>query len=75
MDCGSLPAVNYASELEEAQRLFDSAQSCISLQKDAEALDKLKQCLNIRRGVLYKHHEDIIGTLDLIGKVYAISGD
>ncbi|XP_012254183.2 SET and MYND domain-containing protein 4-like [Athalia rosae] len=74
LDCGISPAINYAAELREAQSLFDAAQVCIELEQDAEALNKLKQCLNIRRSVLYKHHEYITNTLDLIGKVYAISG-
>ncbi|XP_046603722.1 SET and MYND domain-containing protein 4-like [Neodiprion virginianus] len=73
-DCGATPALNHNSELREAQNLFDAAHVCIEMENDDEALNKLKQCLNIRRSILYKHHQDIINTLDLIGKVYAISG-
>ena len=74
LDCGATPLVTYAPDLKEAQDLFDAAQGCIDHEKIDEALDKLKQCLCIRRNVLYKHHEDIAVTLDLIGKVYAIMG-
>ncbi|XP_033229555.1 SET and MYND domain-containing protein 4-like [Belonocnema kinseyi] len=74
LDCGATPLVTYGPDLKEAQDLFDAAQGCIDHEKVEEALDKLKQCLCIRRNVLYKHHEDIAVTLDLIGKVYAIMG-
>ncbi|XP_051169953.1 SET and MYND domain-containing protein 4-like [Leptopilina boulardi] len=74
LDCGATPIVTYGADLKEAQDLYDAAQGCIDHEKIDEALYKLKQCLCIRRNVLYKHHEDIAVTLDLIGKVYAIMG-
>ncbi|XP_043683945.1 SET and MYND domain-containing protein 4-like [Vespula pensylvanica] len=74
LDCGATPTLNYDIELKQAQDLFEDAQVYIEMEREEEALDKLKQCLSIRRSVLYKYHEDITATLDLIGKVYAIMG-
>ncbi|XP_066589940.1 SET and MYND domain-containing protein 4-like isoform X2 [Prorops nasuta] len=74
LDCGAVPNVNYQAELDEAQDFFDAGQVYIDLEREKEALDILKICLNKRRNVLYKYHEDITVTLDLIGKVYAIMG-
>lgn len=74
LDCGATPTLNYDIELKQAQDLFEDAQVYIEMEREEEALDKLKQCLSIRRSLLYKYHEDITATLDLIGKVYAIMG-
>ncbi|KAK2583765.1 hypothetical protein KPH14_009675 [Odynerus spinipes] len=74
LDCGATPTLNYDIELKQVQDLFEDAQVYIEMEREEEALDKLKQCLSIRRSVLYKYHEDITATLDLIGKVYAIMG-
>ncbi|KAG7205129.1 hypothetical protein KM043_005500 [Ampulex compressa] len=74
LDCGAMPIINCQIQIKLAHDFFDEAKDYIEMEKEEVALDKLKQCLSIRRNILYKYHEDITTTLDLIGKVYAIMG-
>ncbi|XP_015595002.1 SET and MYND domain-containing protein 4 isoform X2 [Cephus cinctus] len=74
LGCGVLSNILYRDKLEKAQKLFDSAEICIELDDNiAEALNKLKECLTIRKNILYKYHDDITLTFDVIGKVYAMA--
>lgn len=74
LDCGATPVINYQIELKRASAAFDAAQIYVELDREAEALAKLKECLSIRRTILYKYHHDLTATLDSLGKVYAIMG-
>ncbi|XP_014467646.1 PREDICTED: SET and MYND domain-containing protein 4-like [Dinoponera quadriceps] len=74
LDCGATPVVNCQNELKNAVTAFDAAQIYIELEREEEAVVKLKECLSIRRNVLYKYHQDLTATLDILGKVYAIMG-
>ncbi|KYM99194.1 SET and MYND domain-containing protein 4 [Cyphomyrmex costatus] len=75
MDCGAAVYENiYDFTLRQAQHYFEKAEICIENEKYDEALDKLKKCLLLRKEALYKYHDDIADTMDLIAKVYAIIG-
>lgn len=74
-DCGVAVYENtYDYTLRQAQHHFVEAKTCIENEKYEEALIKLKECLLLRKSTLYKYHEDIAATMDLIAKVYAIMG-
>ncbi|EFN83374.1 SET and MYND domain-containing protein 4 [Harpegnathos saltator] len=74
LDCGATPYINCQIELKNAVTAFDAAQIYIELEREEEAVVKLKECLSIRRNLLYKYHQDLTATLDILGKVYAIMG-
>lgn len=76
LDCGDVTDLlkSKLMELKEAETFFDAAQVCLEQNNPEGALDKAKQCLQIRKNLLYKHHEDIAMTLDLMAKVYTIMG-
>lgn len=74
LDCGATPFINCQIELKNAVTAFDAAQIYIELEREEEAVVKLKECLSIRRNLLYKYHQDLTATLDILGKVYAIMG-
>lgn len=75
IDCGAAVYENiYDFTLRQAQHHFIKAKSFIEDEKYEEALIKLKECLLLRKDTLYKYHEDIAATMDLIAKVYAIMG-
>ncbi|XP_012526872.1 SET and MYND domain-containing protein 4 [Monomorium pharaonis] len=74
-DCGTTVYHDtYDFTLMQAQQYFVKAEMCIEDEKYEEALAKLKECLLLRKGALYKYHENIATTMDLIAKVYAITG-
>lgn len=75
IDCGTAVYHDiYDFTLIQAQQYFAKAEICIEDEKYEEALVKLKECLLLRKGALYKYHENIAATMDLIAKVYAITG-
>ncbi|KAL0119343.1 hypothetical protein PUN28_007693 [Cardiocondyla obscurior] len=75
IDCGAVVYENiYGFTLRQAQHYFTKAKTCIQNGKYDEALIQLKECLLLRKDALYKYHEDIALTMDLIAKVYAITG-
>lgn len=74
LDCGATPTIIYHFEAKRAQSAHDAAQVYLDLGREEEALVKLKECLSIRREVLYKYHEDTMMTLDSIGRVYGLMG-
>lgn len=75
IDCGvAVYHDTYDFTLIQAQQYFAKAEMCIEDEKYEEALVKLKECLLLRKGALYKCHENITTTMDLIAKVYAIMG-
>ncbi|TGZ49030.1 Uncharacterized protein DBV15_10838 [Temnothorax longispinosus] len=75
IDCGAAVYENiYDFTLRQAQHHFAKAEICIEEEKYEEALIKLKECLLLRKDALYKYHEDIAATMDLMAKVYAIMG-
>ncbi|OXU21510.1 hypothetical protein TSAR_009791 [Trichomalopsis sarcophagae] len=61
-------------ELEEANKLFETANINLKSQKVKEALENAKQCLEIRKRILYEYHESVTLTYDLIGKIFAVTG-
>ncbi|XP_076384434.1 protein-lysine N-methyltransferase SMYD4 isoform X2 [Megalopta genalis] len=70
LDCFDNPKDYQQNKIEQAEKLFQDAQSYISQKKFEEALEKLKECLNIRRTVLYKYNEDTVNTLISISEIY-----
>jgi len=75
MDCGAGVCENiYDFTLTQAQHHFATAEIYIETEKYDEALVILKKCLLLRKDALYKYHEDIADTMDLIAKVYAMLG-
>ncbi|XP_076660150.1 protein-lysine N-methyltransferase SMYD4 isoform X2 [Halictus rubicundus] len=74
LDCFDNPKDFQQNKIEQAETLFQAAKSCIAQEKVEEALEKLKNCLNIRRRILYKYHEDIVSTLNLISELYITKG-
>jgi hypothetical protein len=65
---------NKLYELEEANKLYESAKLYIQSEHNEEALETAKKCLEIRKNILNKHHEVVAFTYDLIGKILAIMG-
>ncbi|XP_078040998.1 protein-lysine N-methyltransferase SMYD4 isoform X2 [Augochlora pura] len=70
LDCFDNPKVYQQNKIEQAEKLFKDAESCISQGKIEKALEILNKCLNIRRTVLYKYNADITTTLISITKLY-----
>lgn len=63
------------SDLKKAEILFNCASDAAERGNDDVAVERLKECLRLRKEHLYKYHEDIANTLDFIGKIYAMSGE
>jgi len=75
MDCGKIfKEINCLVSLGQAQIFFEEAVNLTNNDQYQEALKRLRQCLSIRREILYKFHDDITATLDFIAKVYARTG-
>lgn len=74
MDCGDKPTKYCKSKILQAEEIFEIAQISLELGETEEALEKLKQCLNIRKDVLYKYNEDITVTLNLMAEIYKRMG-
>jgi len=74
LDCGATTIINYVEKLKEAQDHFKEAEIAIENKKYSVALTYLKKCLLTRQNVLYKYHDDIVITWDLIAKVYIMMG-
>jgi len=75
LDCGATAIADDISEkLEEAQNHFNEAEIAIENKEYSVALAYLKKCLLTRQNVLYKYHNDIVITWDLIAKVYFMMG-
>ncbi|KAJ8681664.1 hypothetical protein QAD02_017456 [Eretmocerus hayati] len=61
-------------DLEKASELFDSSLNDMQSRNFSEALRKAKLCLQIRENHLFKYHESIAQTFDLIGQIFAMKG-
>ncbi|XP_072746541.1 SET and MYND domain-containing protein 4 [Anoplolepis gracilipes] len=75
-DCGSTVfELTYIYKAKQAQvhakNYFKETEYYIREGNLEAAIVELKKCLSLRKSVLYKYHEDIIITLDLMGKLYA----
>ncbi|XP_063982204.1 SET and MYND domain-containing protein 4-like [Diachasmimorpha longicaudata] len=69
-----IDVVSQTKDLETAQNLFALSQDLQDLGKFEESKRNLLQCLNIRKKILYRHHEDVAITLDFLGKVSVMMG-
>ncbi|KAM0725205.1 SET and MYND domain-containing protein 4 [Formica fusca] len=74
-DCGATVfELTYIYKAKQAQvyakNYFKEAEYYIREGNLEEAVVELKKCLSLRKSVLYKYHEDIITTLDLMAKLY-----
>ncbi|XP_011502335.1 PREDICTED: SET and MYND domain-containing protein 4-like [Ceratosolen solmsi marchali] len=65
---------NKLHELEQANKLYELSRFFMQSENNEEALEKAKQCLEIRKNILNNHHEAVAFTYDLIGKILAIMG-
>ncbi|XP_076243429.1 protein-lysine N-methyltransferase SMYD4 isoform X2 [Calliopsis andreniformis] len=74
LDCNDKPKNHYQSKLQQAEELFEEAQSSIDVGDTKEALDKLKKCLRIRKTILYKYNKDISLTLNVMENIYTSRG-
>lgn len=74
LDCNDRSQILNSKKIIEAEEIFQAAQTAFKLGKPFEALSKLKECLHIRRAVLYKYNESIIQTLQLMGEIYETIG-
>ncbi|XP_011635042.1 SET and MYND domain-containing protein 4-like isoform X1 [Pogonomyrmex barbatus] len=75
IDCGATVYNNiYNHTLSRAQFHFTKAEFNIENEEYEDAIISLKECLFLRKEALYKYHEDIAATMDLLAKVYAIMG-
>ena len=62
------------SDLEEASRLYETTKMYIKTGNIKEALENAKKCLEIRKCILYEHHEAVALAYDMIGQILAIMG-
>ncbi|XP_076624715.1 protein-lysine N-methyltransferase SMYD4 isoform X2 [Colletes latitarsis] len=74
LDCGNKPKICQESKIQQAAKMFHTAQDFMDLGKIDEALNELKKCLHIRKAVLYKYNVDITITLNLMEKIYTTMG-
>uniref|UniRef100_A0A0C9PWD0 SMYD4_3 protein n=1 Tax=Fopius arisanus TaxID=64838 RepID=A0A0C9PWD0_9HYME len=63
-----------AKDLKRAQDLFVTSQNLLDVGKFEDSKQKLLECLNIRKNLLFKDHEDVSIVLDSLGKISVIMG-
>lgn len=73
-DCGATVfEFTYIYKIRQAQlhanTYFNEAETNIRNENLIQAVAELKKCLSLRKKILYKYHEDIIATLDLMAQL------
>lgn len=74
LDCGSRSRDSILRKVVVTESMFNKAQVLFDSGKLDDALNMLKKCLKLQRAVLYKYNVDITATLNLMAKVYKMSG-
>ncbi|XP_076297825.1 protein-lysine N-methyltransferase SMYD4-like isoform X2 [Lasioglossum baleicum] len=78
LDCSDKPKHRppyfHQDKIKKSEKLFKEAKSHVDQQNVEVALKKLKECLNIRRTMLYKSSEPVAAALYFISKLYVANG-